>query len=114
MAAGLALWGQGWIKVSLASLLLIAPLSAVGARKMQAIRKQVFEGQSGHLGGASALALSLSSRTALALGIVMLMTTKTNLIESIAIIGVAGIAGLLLGVAVVNRRTVRPVYEAGR
>src|SRR5262249_6033999 len=114
LAAGLALWSLGWIKVSMASLLIIAPLSAFGARKMRVFQKQISEGLTGHLGGISALALSLSCRTALAHGIVMLMTTKTNLSQSTAIICVAGIAGLVLGMAVVNRRTVRPVYESGR
>src|SRR5882724_3026283 len=76
LAAGLALWSLGWIKVSLASLLIIAPLSAFGARKMRVFRKQISEGLTGHLGGLSPLALSLSCRTAVALGIVMLMTTK--------------------------------------
>jgi hypothetical protein len=114
LASRLSLWNLGWIKVSAASLAILAPLSAFGARKMRGLRKQTSQGLTVQPGGLPAMGLALSSRTALALGIVMLMTAKTNLVESAAIVCIAGIAGLVLGVAVVNRRTVRPVYEAGR
>lgn len=107
LAARTTLWSQGWIQVTWVSLLLIAPLSALGGRQMRAIRSSITTGKNEFAvlrrrANSMALSLSISCRMAVSLGIVMLMTTKPNLIESVVALAVAASVGLVHGIATRN------------
>ena len=104
LATKAADWSQGWIQVSLVGLLLIAPLGAVAGRRMRAMRD-------GHA-AVAALGLLISCRTAIALGVVMLMTTQPGLPESVVVIAIALGGGLICGFGIRNgRATSAPAVE---
>jgi len=100
-------WGwQGWIGVALLSLVPIAVLgAAVSGRRIRDIGRNLPQGE-GSLAPQlverlrdPALMVSGWLRTTLGLGIVYLMTTKPSALGAFAVMGVAIVLGLLLGLA---------------
>lgn len=93
-------WPQPWLKIAMVALALMVPLGAVSGRKMRAIRRlAALEGRDdSELARRlqdGVLTISVNCRMALVLGIVLLMTAKPELRESI---GVA-LMSLVLGLA---------------
>lgn len=93
-------YGLAWPKVTVASLLIIAPLSAISGRRMRAIRKVCADENA----IASSLLVQLRDpflkiswtvRTAIFFGIVLLMVAKPDLRPSLTIIAASTVFGLL-------------------
>jgi hypothetical protein len=109
--------GTGWIPTSLGAVVLIAVLgAALGGKRLSAIRQQIDTlGQSGTAQSNqlsptqhqqlddSLLWGSLRIRTAIALGIVFLMSVKPDLLGSLISIGVAGVLGLAFSLPALGR-----------
>jgi hypothetical protein len=98
-----------WPKVAIVALLLIAPFGALTGKRMRAIRRSsaaAAEMKSELLRRLQDpfLKISLGIRIAAFLGIVLLMATKPELWQSIAIVMVSVVLGLLLSL-VAWRRT---------
>lgn len=113
LAARTTLWNQGWIQVTWVSLLLILPLSALGGRQIRAIRSSTTGDKNEFAAlrrrsNSVVLSLSMSCKMAVSLGIVMLMTIKPNLIESIVTLAVAVSVGLVHGIAARNSDSATP------
>jgi uncharacterized membrane protein len=104
LAARVAVWNQGWIQVSLLSLLIIAPLGALAGRRVQAIASN-----RDAAGAPAQIAVLMSCRTTVALAVVMLMTIKPNLTESGAITAIALAAGWLIGRITAGHRAIKSV-----
>ncbi len=105
LAAKASAFSQGWIQASIPFILIIALLGAAANKKIQAIGKQ------GNPGGGVPLMVSLavSCRTAIALGVVMIMTIKPDLIRSLAVVAIATAAGFFHGIVTRNvPRAIRP------
>jgi hypothetical protein len=103
-------WSLPWIISALAGLILIAPLGAVSGRRMRAIRRACVDGGPAKPGFSALLrdpllSVSLNIRIALTLGIALLMTAKPELRESISIIGVSVILGILSALSSARRHT---------
>ena len=107
LATAGAAWSQGWIQVSLVSLLLIAPLGALAGRRVSAIHR----GGNARESDLAVLGMFISYRTAIALGVVMLMTIKPKLTESLAVVVIALAGGLVSGVAIRNGHVATSKYE---
>lgn len=93
-------WPQAWLKVTLAALVLMVPFGAVSGRRMRAIRRMSASEHPDEAGlirrlQDPVLKFSLNIRMTLVLGIVLLMTAKPELRESLGIC----FASLLLGFA---------------
>ena len=93
-------WPQPWLKIAMIALVLMVPFGAVSGRKMRAIRRLSIsrDAVSSELPSKlqdGFLTISLNCRLALVLGIVLLMTAKPELRESIG----AALAALVLGLA---------------
>jgi hypothetical protein len=92
--------GEAWPKVTVAAILLIAPIAAITARRMRAIRRSSAAAASitpelrGRLYDPF-LKASLGIRIAVMLGIVLLMAAKPELRESVAVVGAAAVVGLV-------------------
>jgi hypothetical protein len=100
MTSEMSGWNLAWPKVALAALILIAPFGAVTRKRLRAIRQACFASNTNESDLTSrlrdpVLKHSLDIRISLALAIVLLMTAKPGLQESLGI--VAGFA--LLGFA---------------
>jgi hypothetical protein len=103
-------YGLAWPKVTVASLLIIGPLSAITGRRMRAIRKAC---ASENAITSSLLArlrdpilkISWAIRTAVFLGIVLLMVAKPELPLSLTIIAASVVLGLVSSL-LISRRTV--------
>jgi hypothetical protein len=102
LATRTADWSQGWVQVSTVALFLIAPLGALAGRRVRTIHGDINrngnraetihpESRVGLLG------TFIVCRTTIALGVVMLMTIKPNLTDSVAVIAVSLAAGLVYG-----------------
>jgi len=90
-----------WPKVAVAALLLIGPLGALTGSRMRAIRRACIETKAINSDLTSRLQdpflkVSLSIRLSLLLGILLLMSAKPDLWESIAIVGISVVVGFLL------------------
>lgn len=107
LAARVAVWNQGWIQVSLLSLLIIAPLGALAGRRVPAIASN-----RDAAGARAQIAVLMSCRTTVALAVVMLMTIKPNLTESGAITAIALAAGWLFGRITAGHRAIKSVAIA--
>lgn len=102
--------GVAWITVALAAVILLAVLgAALAGRRMAAIGQSV-AGESGPLSATlhsrledPLLWASLRVRTAIALGIVFLMTVKPGLIGALITMGVAVLLGLAFSLPVRGR-----------
>jgi hypothetical protein len=100
LAMRMSAFGLAWPRVTIGSLLLIAPLGAMTGRRMRAIRRTCADDNainSELLSHAQDpfLKVSLGTRIAVFLGIVLLMTSKPELWESITIVGTSAAVGLL-------------------
>ena len=89
-----------WPKVTVAALLLIAPLGAMTGRRMRALRQACDAAQSFNPELLKRLRdpflkISLAVRIAVALGIVLLMVAKPGWSESISIMGASVLLGFL-------------------
>jgi hypothetical protein len=98
LAAITSVFRQGWIQISMLALLIIAFLGATSNKQIRAFGKDTNGG-----GAVPAIVpLAVSCRTAIALGVVLLMTVKSDLTESVAIVVVAVTAGLVHGIVTRN------------
>jgi len=91
MTAQMSGWALAWPRVALGALILVAPLGAVTGRRMRAIRAACaanHPNDSGLVGKLRDpfLKFSMNIRIALVLGIVLLMTAKPELRESLGIV----------------------------
>jgi hypothetical protein len=93
-------FGEAWPKVTMAAVLLIAPIAAITARRMRAIRRSSITAAAigpelrGRLHDPF-LKVSLGLRIAVMLGIVLLMGAKPELRESVAVVGASAVLGLV-------------------
>ena len=107
LAARDAAWSQGWMQVSFPALFIIASFGALAGRRARAIASN-----RDPAGGLVQIAALVSSRTLVALGVVMLMTIKPNRTESAAIVATALAAGWLYGRVAAGHRAIRSVMTA--
>jgi hypothetical protein len=89
-----------WPKVAVGALLLIAPLGALTGWRMRAIRRACVETKAINSELTSRLQdpflkISLSIRLSLLFGILLLMSAKPDLWESIGIVGISVVVGFL-------------------
>jgi hypothetical protein len=97
-------FGLAWLTVTIAAFLLMAPLAAVSSRRIRYVQRLSANGKINqseilHLLQQPFLKISLAIRIAVFLAIVLLMTAKPGLAESLAIVGgsvVLGLASALL------------------
>lgn len=110
-------WMLAWLRVALGALLLIAPLGAITGRRMRAIRKACAAN------GTSApdlsaklrdpfLKFSMNVRIAVVLGIVLLMTAKPELRESLGIVVSALFVGFVSTALFGRQDTASPIARA--
>jgi hypothetical protein len=104
LTSQMSAWALAWPTLAVATLLLIAPLGAASGKRMRAIRRASAVNNSNESDLLARLRdpflkFSLNVRIALLLAIVLLMTAKPGLPESLAIVGVyanLGFASTLL------------------
>src|SRR5260370_42673465 len=111
-------FGLAWLKVTIAACLLMAPLGAATGRHMRHVR---------HLGASSMtnqsnllgllqlpfLKISLGIRTAVFLGILLLMTAKPEFPESLGIVGGSVDLGLTVALLTPNRESALSTSDKG-
>ncbi len=110
-------WGLvAWIIVALVALVLMIALSVVLTNPRMRVIRQAFVTEKKpvlqtfrNLAGQPLLWISIQTRVAIALGIVLIMTAKPELILSLLIIGVATVLGLASAISVIRRMRVRAV-----
>ncbi len=100
LALRMSVLGLAWPKVTMAALLLIAPLGALTGRRMRAIRLTCEEAKTINAGLVSRLQdpflkMSLGLRISIFLAIVLLMAAKPELWQSISIVGISVVLGAL-------------------
>jgi hypothetical protein len=101
--------GRAWAKVAVVALLLMAPFGAITARRMRAIRRayasnmKINSELSRRLRD-PLLKISLAIRTAVFLGIFLLVSAKPGLWQSVSIAAGSAAVGLLLSL-LISRRT---------
>ena len=102
--------GAGWIIVAFLALLLFPPLGAISGTRMASVGRAIAT-QHGALTPALREKLRhplvwtlLLVRTAMALGIVFLMTVKPDLLGSVITMGIAIVLGLVTAMPVLNRQ----------
>ena len=118
MTAQASAWSLAWPRVAVVTLVLIGPLSGVSGRKMRAIR-QLSAG--GHSPNSELLKklhdpflmFSMILRVALVLAIVLLMTAKPGMTESLEAVGGFAIAGVAVALLFARRGLVSPALNAG-
>jgi len=104
LAAITSAFRQGWIQISMLAVLIIAVLGAVSNKQISAFGKETQGG-----GAVPAIVpLAVSCRTAIALCVVLLMTVKSDLTESVAVVVIAIAAGLVHGIATRNVHSAMP------
>jgi hypothetical protein len=98
---------QGWTQISMLAVFIIAVLGAASNKQIRAFGKDTNDG-----GAVPAIVpLAVSCRTAIALGVVLLMTVKSELTESVVVVVIAVAAGFFHGIVTRNGpRAIRP-YE---
>jgi hypothetical protein len=106
LAAITSVFRQGWTQISMLAVLIIAVLGAVSNKQVRTFGKDTNGG-----GAVPAIVpLAVSCRTAIALGVVLLMTVKSELTESVEVIVIAVAAGLFHGIVTRNvHRAVPPL-----
>jgi len=92
--------GMAWIDVTMGAFLLMAPLGAVTGKRLRVIRHLSARGQTNQpklldLLRQRFLRISLGIRIAVFLGIVLLMTAKPDVLESLSIVGVSVVLGIV-------------------
>jgi uncharacterized membrane protein len=98
LATQMSAWAQPWLRITMAALILMLPFGAVAGRRMRALRRL---SDSEHANDEElarrlhdpVLAFSVNCRMALVLGIVLLMTAKPDLRESIGVSLMSLVAG---------------------
>jgi hypothetical protein len=101
LAMRMSAFALAWPKTSVAALLLITPFGALTGRRMLAIRKACSDAKTMNSELRDRLRdpflkTSLGVRIAIFFGIVLLMTAKPDLWQSIAIVGASVVLGFLL------------------
>jgi hypothetical protein len=114
MTAQMSGWTLAWPRVAVATLILIAPLGAATGRRMRAIRLACAASkpnESDFLGKLRDpfLKFSMNIRIALVLGIVLLMTAKPGLPESLGIVAVFAILGFVSTILFWRRDSPTPI-----
>ena len=107
-------WTLAWPKLAMAALVLIGPFGAISGRRMRAIRNILHASnpnESELIGRLHDpfLKLSLSLRISLVLGIVLLMTAKPGMAESLSIVGAFALLGIVLAFLPSRRGAARAV-----
>jgi hypothetical protein len=110
-------WMLAWPRVALGALILIGPLGAVSGRRMRAIRQACaanIPNESELIGKLHDpfLKFSMNIRIALVLGIVLLMTAKPELRESLGIVVSAIFLGFVSTLLFWRRDTSSPIARA--
>jgi hypothetical protein len=102
-------FGLAWLKVTIAAFLLMAPLGAASGRRIRVQRLsgngKMNQSEILDLRRQSFLKISLAIRIAVFLGIVLLMTAKPGLAESLAIVGGSVVLGLASAVLIPSGRS---------
>jgi hypothetical protein len=117
MTAQMSGWKLAWSRVALGALILIAPLGAVTGRRMRAIRQACAANNPtesdlfGRLRDPF-LKFSMNIRIALVLGIVLLMTAKPELRESVGIIVSSVFLGFVSTILLWRRDIASPIARA--
>lgn len=118
LTAQMSGWSLAWPKLAIAALVLIGPFGAISGRRMRAIRALLQTGNpsesklTGQLQDPF-LKLSLSLRISLVLGIVLLMTAKPGIVESLSIVGAFALLGIVLAFLPSRRGAARRPVRAG-
>src|SRR6267142_1466540 len=94
-------FGLAWLKVTIAAFLLMAPLGAATGRRMRHLLLHPF------------LKISLGIRTAVFLGILLLMTAKPKVPESLGIVGGSVVLGLTAALLTPNRESALSTSDKG-
>jgi hypothetical protein len=110
-----ALWQSGWIEVALISLMLLVPLAAVLLEPRRRVIEQLAREAPEGLHPSSLevrisdpiLPVTLLTVATLLLGLVFLMITKPDLLNSLIVMGVALLLGLAPGLLVSRGRSTR-------
>ena len=110
LAIRMSAFDLAWPKVTVAALLLIAPLGAMTGRRMRALRQacattKAFNPELLKQLRDPFLKISLSVRIAVALGIVLLMVAKPGWSESLSIVGASVLLGFLSALFISRART---------
>jgi hypothetical protein len=110
LAMRMSAFGQAWIDLSIVALMLIAPLGKLTSKRMRAIRHALanastMEPQLFSRLDDAWLKISLSVRMFIFLGIVLLMTAKPELLQSISIVACSVFLGFLAPLVSSRRRT---------
>ena len=110
LALRMSAFGQAWIDLSIVALMLIAPLGKLTSKRMRAIRHALanastMEPQLFSRLDDAWLKISLSVRMFIFLGIVLLMTAKPELLQSISIVACSVFLGFLAPLVSSRRRT---------
>ena len=105
-------FGLAWLKVTIAAFLLMAPLGAVSGRRIRYVQRLSANGKINQseildLLRHPFLKISLAIRIAAFLGIVLLMTAKPRLPESLAIAGGSVVLGLVSAFLIPSGRSTR-------
>jgi uncharacterized membrane protein len=98
LAAATSAFRQGWIQISVSAIFIIAVLGAVSNRQMRSLGKDANRGVAIPL----IVPLAVSCRAAIALGVVLIMTVKPGLMESVLVVVAAVAAGLFHGIVTRN------------
>lgn len=96
----MSLWTLAWPKIALATLILIAVLGVVTGKRMGAVRRLCASGEAAEFEYARRLQdpmlkVSLGTRIALLFAAVLLMNAQPAFWESLAIVGVSLVLGLI-------------------
>ena len=110
-------WAFGWPKVVVAAMVLIAAIGAATGRRMRAIRREIDNGGNKESLFLSRLTdpfliFSLHIRIWLVAGVVLLMAAKPGLSESVAVIAISVMLGLLTAALGSRRSTTLPALSA--
>ncbi len=108
-------WGiTGWIVVALVALVLMIALSVVLTNPRMKVIEQALAAEKNpvsqtfrNLAGQPLLWISIQTRAAIALGILLVMTSKPDLALSLLIVGVTIVLGLASAIPVLRRVRVR-------
>ena len=118
LTAQMSAWGLAWPRVALATLVLTGLLGAMSGRKIRAIAQLFSSGQSADAELFKKLRdpflrFSMITRVALVLGIVLLMTAKPGLPESLEAVAAFTTAAAAATVLFLRRSAASPAVSAG-
>jgi len=108
LAVRMSAFSLAWLKVTLAALLLVAPLGVLTGRRVRAIRRDCADAQGINSELLSRLQdpflkISLGVRIAVYVGIILLMVAKPGWLESISVVGTCVCLGLLSARLILRR-----------